>query len=58
MATTTHDWMTDVRKHVPNANDAAVNGIIKHLGIALQTTMLPSSLATTSRSATGSASRS
>jgi hypothetical protein len=36
MATTTHDWMSDVKKYVPNANDAAVNGIIKHLGIALQ----------------------
>jgi hypothetical protein len=36
MTTTTHDWMIDVRKYAPNANDVAVNGIIKHLGIALQ----------------------
>ena len=32
----THDWAADVRKHVPNANDAAIKGIVKHLGIALQ----------------------
>ena len=32
----THDWAADVRRHVPNANDAAIKGIVKHLGIALQ----------------------
>jgi Protein of unknown function (DUF2853) len=32
----THDWTADVRKHVPNPNDNAVAGIVKHLGIALQ----------------------
>jgi Protein of unknown function (DUF2853) len=32
----THDWAADVRKYIPGANDAAINGIVKHLGIALQ----------------------
>ena len=32
----THGWAADVRRHVPNPNDAAINGIVKHLGIALQ----------------------
>ena len=32
----THEWVADVKKYFLNANDAAVNGIIKHLGIALQ----------------------
>ena len=32
----THDWAADVRRHVPNANDAAIKVIVKHLGIALQ----------------------
>ena len=32
----THDWAADVRKYVPNADDAAIKGIIKHCGIALQ----------------------
>ena len=32
----THDWAADVRRHVPNANDAAIKGIVRHLGIALQ----------------------
>jgi Protein of unknown function (DUF2853) len=32
----THDWASDVKKYAPNANAAAINGIIKHLGIALQ----------------------
>jgi len=36
MTTTTHDWLADVKKYVPAADDAAVNGIVKHLGIALQ----------------------
>jgi hypothetical protein len=32
----THDWAAEVGRHVPNANDAAIKGIVKHLGIALQ----------------------
>ena len=32
----THDWTADVKRHAPNANDAAIKGIVKHLGIALQ----------------------
>jgi hypothetical protein len=38
MATTIapHDWATDVKRYVPNADNAAVKGIAKHLGIALQ----------------------
>jgi hypothetical protein len=38
MATTVapHDWATDVKRYVPNVDNAAVNGIEKHLGIALQ----------------------
>jgi Protein of unknown function (DUF2853) len=31
-----HDWTADVKRYVPNANAAAINGIVKHLGIALQ----------------------
>jgi len=31
-----YDWAADVQRYVPNADDAAINGIIKHLGIALQ----------------------
>jgi hypothetical protein len=31
-----HDWTTSVKKYVPNANDAAIDGIVKHLGIALR----------------------
>jgi Protein of unknown function (DUF2853) len=34
--TMTHDWAADVKKYASNADDAAVKGIIKHLGIALQ----------------------
>lgn len=30
------DWSADVKKHIPDANQAAVAGIVKHLGIALQ----------------------
>jgi len=30
------DWSADVKKYAPNANAAAINGIIKYLGIALQ----------------------
>src|SRR5258707_6001226 len=31
-----HDWSADVKKYIPNANDQAIAGIVKHLGIALQ----------------------
>jgi hypothetical protein len=30
-----HDWVTNVKKYVPNAEYAAIHGIVKHLGIAL-----------------------
>lgn len=30
------DWAADVKKYVPDANDAAIAGIVKHCGIALQ----------------------
>jgi hypothetical protein len=38
MATTIapHDWATDVKRYVANADNTAVKGIVKHLGIALQ----------------------
>jgi len=32
----THDWAADVRKYVPNADDSAIKGIVRHCGIALQ----------------------
>ena len=32
----THDWAAEVRRHVPSANDTAIKGIVKHLGIVLQ----------------------
>ena len=32
----TTDWAADVKKHVPNANDKAIAGIVKYCGIALQ----------------------
>lgn len=31
-----HDWSADVKKYVPNPDDAAIKGIVKHCGIALQ----------------------
>jgi hypothetical protein len=31
-----HDWATDVKRYAPNADNAAVTGIVKHLGIALK----------------------
>lgn len=34
--TLVHDWSHDVTKYVPSANEAAITGIVKHLGIALQ----------------------
>jgi len=30
------DWAQDVRAHVPGADEAAIAGIVKHCGIALQ----------------------
>ena len=30
------DWAQDVRTHVPGADEAAIAGIVKHCGIALQ----------------------
>jgi len=32
----TQDWTADVKKYVPNADDLAIKGIIKHCGIALK----------------------
>ena len=32
----THDWAVDVKKYVPNPDDAAIKGIVRHCGIALQ----------------------
>ena len=32
----THDWTADVKKYVPNADDVAIKGIVRHCGIALQ----------------------
>ena len=29
-------YMADVKKYAPNCNEAAVGGIVKHLGIALR----------------------
>jgi Protein of unknown function (DUF2853) len=31
-----HDWAANVKKYVPHANEAAISGIVKHLGVALQ----------------------
>src|SRR5262249_16147882 len=31
-----HDWTSDVTKYIPNADHAALAGIVKYLGIALQ----------------------
>ena len=30
------DWAADVRKYAPNADDKAIAGIVRYLGIALQ----------------------
>ncbi len=30
------DWTTDVKMYAPDADDAAIAGIVKHCGIALQ----------------------
>jgi hypothetical protein len=32
-----HDWVTNVKKYVPNADEVAIQGIVKHLGVALRT---------------------
>ena len=34
MTTTTRDWTADVKKYAANFDAAAVDGIVKHLGIA------------------------
>jgi len=31
-----HDWAADIRRYVPEPDEAAVKGIIRHCGIALQ----------------------
>jgi hypothetical protein len=31
-----HDWGINVKKYVPNPDEAAIKGIVKHCGIALQ----------------------
>jgi hypothetical protein len=30
------DWAVDVKKYAPNADDKAIAGIVKYLGVALQ----------------------
>ncbi len=30
------DWSVDIKKYVPDADDTAIDGIIRHCGIALQ----------------------
>ncbi len=30
------NWAADVKKYVPNANEKAIDGIVRHCGIALQ----------------------
>ena len=30
------DWAADVKKYVPNADDEAIAGVVRHCGIALQ----------------------
>ena len=32
----THDWAADVKKYVPDPDQAAIKGIVRHCGIALQ----------------------
>ena len=34
--TVVHDWSHDVKKYVPGADEKAIKGIVKHLGVALQ----------------------
>jgi hypothetical protein len=33
---TSRDWVTNLKKHVPNVDEAAIHGIVKHLSIALR----------------------
>jgi hypothetical protein len=28
-----HDWAANVKKYVPSANEAAIDGIVQHFGI-------------------------
>jgi hypothetical protein len=28
-----HDWAPNAKKYVPSANEAAIDGIVQHLGI-------------------------
>lgn len=35
MAESKHDYVADVKKYVPSVDEAAVAGIVRHLGIAL-----------------------
>jgi hypothetical protein len=37
MSETKHDYAADVKKYVSNVDTGAVDGIVKHLGIALRT---------------------
>lgn len=32
----TQDWVAGVKKYVPEADDAAIKGIVRHCGISLQ----------------------
>jgi hypothetical protein len=32
----THDWAAGVKKYIPNPDEAAIKGIVRHCGIALQ----------------------
>ena len=34
----TQDWAADVKKYVPSADESAIKGIVRHCGIALQST--------------------
>lgn len=31
-----HEWAADVKKYVPEADESAIKGIVRHCGIALQ----------------------
>jgi Protein of unknown function (DUF2853) len=35
-STTPHDWAKDIKKYVTNPDEAAIKGIVRHCGIALQ----------------------
>lgn len=32
----THDWAAKVKKYAPSADEVAINGIVKHLGVGLR----------------------